>query len=347
MGRLSAAIKRKKERAGRPSRYNGDTPTNAGSCQRLIWYKVHHLDDMISGGSVDLLRMEEGNYQEDIMAHMITDNIPGAMITERNTKTLEGKLGVHPIRGRPDGLLYLDGSVFVLEFKHMNMQNFSRFKSLGLKRSHPGYYDQVQMTMQIARQTWPKVGITRAFLMAKLRDDQIDIWDEELVIDSERLKELEQVFDDRLKILGNAEEPPERPYEMDKPPCTYCEARELCWRGEYEDDLAIPVEITSQDQAIGLKYLENRKDRKEMQDDRNMMREYFAKKLRSMKQNEIFIPIDQQEDSGPRYAVRVRRSVYPKPYFSKNAALEENPTLIQKHTVTNHMESINIDLVTL
>lgn len=59
-----------------------------------------------------------------------------------------------------DGHIELDdGVVRVLEIKSMNDASFSKFKKVGVKRSHPQYYAQIQMMMGMS-------DITQSFFIA-------------------------------------------------------------------------------------------------------------------------------------------------------------------------------------
>ena len=232
----------KNRRRGAP-KYFGPTPTNVGGCERQIWYQVNNYSDLATDMDVRArFRMDEGIEQEELMTRAIQKHIPGAVVTEENTGNLTGRIGRHDFRGRPDGLLYDPSTstefMYLLEYKNIGEHGFNQFKRLGLKQSHPYYYDQVQVTLQLARQNFLQVHIPHAILFAKVRGEFVDYHDEAIYEDKERLAEIEARLDAREEALANAQ-PPDRPFARDSGFCQNCPAFSICW----EDDEEQPSEI--------------------------------------------------------------------------------------------------------
>ncbi len=318
-------------------KYNGATPTNMSSCPVLIWNQVRgsKFGSLVPTSNWNLqLKFREGNEQEDSMVSLIEESHSGVKITDRNTRNIVGYIGRHRVRGRHDGLLFdpnlPKNQLPLVEFKHMNEWQFMKLVALGLKESQNYYYDQVQTTLHIVRQNYPRVSIPWAMLFAKTRADEVDVWDELVEYNPDHIELLEKRLDER-ELMISQEEPPEKPYLRGSEWCNGCSAEQICWGGgEFHEKVdELPV-----------------LDPKEMETAKKMAEAYLSSYERMKDQEALVDGIKKWFDN---YMSKVKRSELPLktndnhlviPYIrefqvtvlDELSLRNENPELARKHT---------------
>lgn len=92
-----------------------------------------------------------GHYLEEVVVEDL--KMAGVYVQEVNPKTqmqwTYTALGGH-LRGHADGVINNGESMQILEIKSMNEKKWRTFKNLGIEKSHPIYYDQMQLLMGLS-----------------------------------------------------------------------------------------------------------------------------------------------------------------------------------------------------
>lgn len=229
MQSLSTTIK--KTYAGTyPYPYRRPNPSNLASCRRFIWYQVYHPEIMLPLPEELRLLFEEGNRQEAICIELLEKVFEVRRIAPTPASNMKGSAGKYSIYGRPDVLVKVGDKWYVTEIKSVAEYALDRLAHLGVRLSHPYYYDQIQATLLIVSQNDPSVSSEGAYLFARSRDTG-DIHDEFIARDEAWLVQAISNLDLRAQDLSNGDEPPARPYvSLQDFHCRTCPARETCWQ---------------------------------------------------------------------------------------------------------------------
>ncbi len=128
-------------------------------------------------------------------------------------------LGGH-IKTHMDGQIALDdrdgAEVLILEVKSMNKASWNKFVKHGIQKSHPGYYEQLQMMMGMS-------GFRRAYFIAYCKNDS-SYHDE--IVEFDQLVWSEQCSRIERALNGDAEKVAA---SVDDWRCRSCFKRDACW----------------------------------------------------------------------------------------------------------------------
>ncbi len=328
-------------------KYYGPTPTNMGSCPKFIYHQVHHYGQLKAHGYELGLKFLEGNKQEELMVDLIESSRPGIKIVERNVKNLTAIIGRHQLRGRPDGLIYDPAlpkpQMPMIEFKSMDEHNFYKFMAFGLKESHPYYYDQMQSTLLLCIENFPKVVIPYGLMFAKLRGSEVDIWDEVIEFDPEHINLLEERLDQRDMMLAE-EYAPERPYERGASFCQGCPAEMLSWGGsEFEvSKEELPTIDNLEEQVKMAKLLVGYMEAEKLAKDQiKALRMYFDNQLSKWQRKEL--PIALRDLAKTTLTPYIRS--FPKYSFDEQMVRLEDPKLAQRASESNEVTQLRFKVI--
>jgi hypothetical protein len=121
----------------------------------------------------------------------------------------------HP-DGRIKGISFMPDIEMLLELKTMNDKRFNTFLSLGVQKSDPVYYGQVQKYMF-------KMGLQYCYFLAINKND-CHYADEIIEIDYSFAEDLER----KEKVIILSDEPPERAYSSNNFNCNFCNHYAVC-----------------------------------------------------------------------------------------------------------------------
>lgn len=171
-----------------------------------------------------------GHYLEEVVVEDL--KMAGVYVQEVNPKT--GKqwtytaLGGH-LRGHADGVINNGESMQILEIKSMNEKKWRTFKNLGIEKSHPIYYDQMQLLMGLS-------GFTSAWMVAYNKNTSV-YHAQNVPFDAPRFKDLMRKS---LSVVRGSS----TTRISDTPDCfecKYCNYKPHCWP-DGEQPLPLSVE---------------------------------------------------------------------------------------------------------
>lgn len=196
------------------------TVTGLYPCPYSTYLTYYHLDDKVFDSS-SVLRMKNGKWQE---AEMLEDlHTAGFSTTFTGKEQMEVNVGRVPVKGKPDGIIKVDGEEYLLELKAMSLKQFTNFKTSGLEY-FPGYMTQVQCYMASEELSSRVKG---AWVYAKHKDSCLpfDIYVER---DTSFSKPIIEAVEDI--VLGKVEvKKPSYPSKL----CQYCHHHQYCWGKDY------------------------------------------------------------------------------------------------------------------
>lgn len=195
-------------------------------CERYLWYIFRECAVEKFDGRM-LRLFDNGNCEE---ARMIKDlQAIGCEVYPVNPDTQEQwaftALGDH-FSGHLDGIAQnvpsddprTTRTTYVAEFKTHNKRSFDDLKAMGVKRSKPKHYAQMQVYMH-------KMGIKKALYLTVHKDTD-ELYVEMVEYDQDEA----EILMLRAKRIITAPEPPPR-YSEDRNTfeCCYCCANSICW----------------------------------------------------------------------------------------------------------------------
>lgn len=192
------------------------TVTGVSPCPFETYINYHHLDPQVTD-AYGRLRMKNGHWQE----LEVLEDLRVAGFKLRHTGTDQLIVTVGPVKGRPDGLITVDGREDLLEIKAMSLDSYTKLKGKGLAKSHPRYKSQVQLYMH-SEELIDKVN--GCWLYAKHKDScrPYDVYEEK---DSVYTKPIIEALD--AIVLGKEKvKRPDSPNEL----CTSCRHSNFCWK---------------------------------------------------------------------------------------------------------------------
>lgn len=193
-------------------------------CGRKLWYRFRGFTPLALEGRMKRL-FELGDLVEEKLIRDLRE--AGYTVRDRDPET--GRQYAFSdfgglFRGHSDGEIEgLEASrrVHVLECKSANKNKFQSFRKVGVRRTYPVYYAQVQCYMGYS-------GLERALVVVDCKDSS-DLYTERISFNRE---DFDSIRNRAMNIL-KANEIPDRAF--DKPTisnCHWCEMRLHCWRPE-------------------------------------------------------------------------------------------------------------------
>jgi len=192
------------------------------TCDALLAFSLRGFPDGKNAPKMKRI-FRDGHRLEDVVLKDMTKAGIHVMATNPGTnKQWEwrkyGELAVF----KADGVIENVGVPLLLEIKSMNSDLHDKFKRVGVRVSHPYYYDQVQMGMGLS-------GIHRCVLVGYNKDNS-NYWDEIIEFDPIRfgvlMWRIEQTFKGPAVKIGR-EETDWR--------CRRCFKAGVCWKPEAID----------------------------------------------------------------------------------------------------------------
>jgi len=138
---LSEAVVAHFEKLAKAPSTHGFSWTSISPCAYATYIHFHKLDPSVNDG-VDMLRMNDGHYQEQEML----DHIHAAGFKTKYTGRSQLRVTIEKsgVRGSPDGIIRVDERDDLLEIKAMSSIRFTGLSQEGLDKAEPGIKCQVQ-----------------------------------------------------------------------------------------------------------------------------------------------------------------------------------------------------------
>lgn len=221
-GTLTAAIDNIPVRDDEPREYIG--ASNIGSdCEAEVAFSHRGFPNNTITPKLERV-FNNGHMLENVAIKALVK--AGVWVSEKDANTgkqYRGTLFNNHIIGNADGIVEVDGEAMLLEIKSMNDASFKKFKSVGLKTSHPRYYAQCQMMMHLQPGTIP---LRRAVLLAYNKNTS-EYWDECIEIDAEYIVYLRS----KVQRILNNDATKKSVDETDWYCRTWCMKSDTCWHG--------------------------------------------------------------------------------------------------------------------
>jgi hypothetical protein len=184
-------------------------------CDRAIWYGFRGAPRKATDGRM-LQLFNVGDYVEKMQIFWLEQ--AGYKITDRQADYSD--LGGF-FRGHPDGVIHgVTDLPHAWDAKSTNKKKFDALKTFGMIKTYPVYCCQAQMMMHYS-------GTERAIYTFTCKDNSE--WYAERLYYS---KFDAQIIIDRAARIIEANEPPEKPFDIDDFNCQWCSHRPICWFGE-------------------------------------------------------------------------------------------------------------------
>lgn len=195
-------------------------------CDRALWYEFRHCQMPKFPGRI--LRLFETGHREE--ARVIANlRAIGIEVYDRDPRDPSKQINYHDLdcphfAGSLDGIgrgfVEAPKAWHVIEIKTMNKKQFDTLESLssGVKGLKPEHYAQMQIYMH-----WSK--LDRAYYFCVCKDDD-RIYGERVHYDKDAALELTE----RAHRIIYADVPPDKKStNPDRPPCLWCEYKDLCY----------------------------------------------------------------------------------------------------------------------
>lgn len=140
----------------------------------------------------------------------------GFLIKTRNHDSKQYEFVNGPLKAHVDGIIVIDQQDHILEIKSMNDTKFKKFKTSGVRVSHPNYYVQCQVCMGLS-------GIYRCVLVAYCKNNS-QYHHEYIEFDAKVYDHA--VFRSQLAADGDVKRIGDDPDDSE---CRFCFKRTSCW----------------------------------------------------------------------------------------------------------------------
>ncbi|MEY3787127.1 MAG: hypothetical protein RIQ94_183 [Pseudomonadota bacterium] len=218
MGKIEEAIDKAimvKVGAQAPRTYLGASGLGE-PCDARLWYSYKH-PKVVSDPRIHRI-FQLGHNLENVMIDYLFDAGFTLHTLDEDGKQFGFKDGI--IAGHIDGVIIVDDTPMLVEFKTFNTKRFEDFKKKGVKETNPKYYTQVQVYMG-------KMELEHCVFMG------IDKNDCEIFIEYVDYDPIEHHWAiNRGKQIGELNERPDRKYgHKSNFNCKMCDHRKECWLG--------------------------------------------------------------------------------------------------------------------
>jgi CRISPR/Cas system-associated exonuclease Cas4 (RecB family) len=190
-------------------------PSALGTCLRQMWFGAMRAPTDGDPTGTDLLRQymifETGTYK-----HILFQNLcqrAGVLLTREVAIKSQGK----KLLGHADGILKIDGSKYLLEFKTANSRQYSM-----IREPKEGHKKQAMAYMRVLK--------LKAAIIVYENKDTGQLKEYVVVFDLNYYKkEVRKRVKRYFRHVDEKTIPPREGNQANLFPCTYCQWRQVCW----------------------------------------------------------------------------------------------------------------------
>ena len=204
-------------------------------CERALWYSFRGFpEDPLEGRIIMLFRFGD-RVEEELIHHL---RLAGYEV-EGQQDGFSDYAGL--FLGHCDGIIHgVTSSKHILECKSCNKRMFGAFKTAGVLKTQPKYYDQCQAYMGYS-------GLDRALVTIQCKDDSA-IYFERIYFSPTAF----QAIVEKAYRIITANEPINQPFKMTSRQCEWCRYRTYCW---YQEETIVDKHVCGTCRYISFKGL--------------------------------------------------------------------------------------------